>query len=298
MTLSHPPTPQLHQRSESLKPLISQMYACQQEFYRRDRILVDHLATRALPEILSQYPTLAIAPPPERVTQLTSVIRTRWFDQQISSYIEHNPHAIVVNVGAGLCTRYWRLPTLHPHWYEVTTPEIMKLRQTYFTIVPREQDLEADIRDLSWLTQIPRAANQPILFVMEGVCMYLSPAENKRLFQAIAHQFSDAQVLFDVVSPRFVAMDKQRVSQTQSATAPDYSSNFLGDVQQPLTWGLKNIEDLGQWNLSFTLIKDIPYLLTIRDYPERLDPWMKNFWPILEPFLKESAHILSLQFQE
>lgn len=292
MTLSHIQTSRSNRQVESMPALLSQLYACHQEFYRSDRILVDHLATRALPEILSQQSPLIS--PPERVTQLTSVIRARWFDQQISAFMEQNPNGIIVNLGAGLCTRYWRLPTVPLHWYEVDRPNVMQLRQAYFTIVPREQDLAADILDPTWLSQIQRAPDQPILFVLEGVCMYLSPSENQALFQAIARSFGDAYLLFDGVSPRFVEVDELRSAQENQPR--DYtSSNFLGDVQQPLTWGLKNTDELRDWDLPFTLIKDIAYLLNIRDYPERLDPWMKNFWPILEPFLKDAARILFLQ---
>ena len=274
--------------------MVSRLYARQQEFYRGDRILIDHVASRALPEILSQYPTVATAPTPERVTQLTSVIRSRWFDQAVQAFIDRHPHGLVVNIGIGLCTRYWRLPTLHPYWFEVASAKVMHLRQTFFTIVPREQDITADLSDLDWLQHIPQDRHRPTLFVMEGVCMYLTEAQNRTLFAAIAQRFPGAQLLLDVVSPKFAAID----AQSSPANASAYSSNFLGDTHQSLTWGLRNVEELRQWSLSFTLMKHIPYLLNIRDYPERIDPWMKQFWPILEPFLKESAQILSLQLQE
>ena len=194
-------------QTKALKPLVNRLFACYQEFYNSDRILVDHLAGRALPEILKDFPSLNLSPPSHRVAQLTSVIRSRSFDQVVIEFLDSAPNAIVVNLGSRLCTRSSRLPTPHELWYEVDSSDVMALRQRYFTIVPRELDVEYDCMDLAWMNHIHREDGQPILFILEGVCMYKTPEENQQLFEAIAQRFPGANIVFDVVSPRFVDAD-------------------------------------------------------------------------------------------
>jgi O-methyltransferase involved in polyketide biosynthesis len=288
MTSQRINTPSLHQNPTLLKPLIGRLYACYQEFYRSDRILVDHLASRALPEILSDFHGLIDSPPIERVAQLTSVIRSRCFDQAVIAFLEKNPHAVVVNLGARLCTRYSRLPTPHPLWYEVDTREVMEFRKRYFTIVARDCDISCDIRDLSWTSAIQRDEGQSILFILEGQCMYLTPAENQNIFEAIALHFPGAHLLFDTVSPKFLTNDATQ------AEILSTGEDFLGQWQTPFQSGLASLEDFNSWAIRIRLIQRYDYLLNIASYPERLTGWMRNFWPILGSLLKDSGQIYHL----
>lgn len=289
MTSNRINTQSLQRNQILLKPLIGRLYACYQEFYRSDRILVDHLASRALPDILSDFNCLIDSPPSERVAQLTSVIRSRCFDQTVIAFLEKNSDAIVVNLGSRLCTRYSRLPTPHPLWYEVDTQEVMELRQRYFTIVAREFDIPCNILDLNWMTAIQREDKQPILFILEGQCMYLTSEENQSLLEAIAQRFSGAHILFDAVSPKFLA-DPFESSEIFSS-----GEDFLGQWQTPFRSGLTSVQDLQSWDIDVELVQRYEYLLNIASYPERLTGWMRNFWPILESLLKESGQIYHLR---
>lgn len=275
-------------QTQALKPLVNRLYACYQEFYNSDRILVDHLAGRAFPEILKDYPDLNLCPPSHRVAQLTSVIRARSFDQVVIDFLETSPNAVVVNLGSRLCTRSSRLPVPHEPWYEVDTSDVMKLRQRYFTIIPREFDVEYDGMDLSWTKHIQREEGQPILFILEGVCMYRSPEDNQAVFEAIAQQFPGAHIVFDVVSPRFVE------SEPKSGALQHQPEDFLGESDVSFSWGLGDVSELESWDVELELVERLDYLTNIISYPERLEAWMNNFWPILKPLLEESGRIYHL----
>ncbi|NJN24147.1 MAG: class I SAM-dependent methyltransferase [Acaryochloridaceae cyanobacterium RL_2_7] len=230
------------QQKQATKPLVNRLYACYQEFYNSDRILIDHLAARALPEILKDSPSLNLCPPSHRVAQLTSVIRARSFDQEVIGFLEQHPNSVVVNLGSRLCTRSSRLPVPHESWYEVDTSDVMSLRQRYFTIVKREWDVESDCMNLKWMKHIRREEEQPILFILEGVCMYRTAEENQRLFNAIAQKFPGAHLLFDVVSPRFV--------NTESTAGTPQPEDFLGESDANFSWGLGDISELESWGFK------------------------------------------------
>ncbi|MCM1984776.1 class I SAM-dependent methyltransferase [Lyngbya confervoides] len=264
-----------------------------QEFHRSDRILIDHLVVRALPEILTNYPSLGSLTPLAPVNQLTSVIRSRWFDQEVIAFLERYPDAVVVNLGAKLCTRRWRLPILPQHWYDVDEPAVMRLRQTYFTIALREEDLVYHPLDFSWMQAVKRQPGQPMVIVLEGLCMYLDPVQVGALFQAVAQTFPKAHLLFDTVSPRLITLD-QRTFRGCSGGCHG-QPNFLGDGPLQFKWGLSAVEEFESWGLEVSVVQVMHYLQQIVDYPERIDTWMIQFWPLLEPLLRDSAQIYHLQ---
>ena len=266
-----------------LDALAGRFYSCYHEFYRCDRILVDHQAARAFPEVVKDFPQLKDLHLCQRVSQLASVIRTRWIDQAVTDFLTQTPNAIVVNLRSRLCTRYWRLPMLHDDWYEVDNPKIMELRQRYFTIVPRRLDVISDCMDLRWIDKIQRHQDQPLLIIMEGVTLYYSADENQRLFEAIAQKLGPANILFDSVSSNFVAVEGD--------TMMSQSENFLGERHANFQWGMDDLSAFEGWSLQFKTIQTIHYLLDIANYPERLEPWMMNFWPMLKPLLKKSGQI-------
>lgn len=272
-----------------MQSVTGRLYAHYQEFYRSDRILIDHQAARAFPEILKDCPQLKTLPLSQRVSQLTSVIRSRWFDQKVMAFLTANPEAIVVNLGSRLCTRYWRLPMLYDNWYEVDCPEVMELRQRYFTIVSRDLDIDCDCMDFSWIHRIQRNEGQPMLFLLEGVCMYLKPEENQALFEAIAQAFGPVHVLFDGVSSRFIDHQANGI-----LSQPE---DFLGEWGTQFRWGINDLTDLAPWAIRPQLIQKIEYLRDMLAYPERLEPWMTTFWPMLEPLLQDSGQIYHLYLE-
>ncbi|MEM9152811.1 MAG: class I SAM-dependent methyltransferase, partial [Cyanobacteria bacterium P01_F01_bin.3] len=237
----------LQDKATVLDAITGSFYSCHQEFYRSDRVLVDHQAARAFSEIVTDFPKLKDLQLCQRVSQLTSAIRSRWFDQIVSDFLAQSSNAVVVNLRSRLCTRYWRLPTLHNHWYEVDNADIMELRQRYFTIVPRDFDIACDCMDFSWIPKVQRSEGQPLLILLEGVCMYLKPEENQALFQAIAQHFGQVHLIFDSVSPRFIADADQEVL--------NQSENFLGERSSLFHWGMSSLSEMQSWSIQTQLIQ-------------------------------------------
>jgi O-methyltransferase involved in polyketide biosynthesis len=65
-------------------------------------------------------------------SQLACVIRAREYDRIVQNFIEAHPNAVIVNLGAGLCTRFSRIDNGKIHWYEVDFPEVTHLRRKFF----------------------------------------------------------------------------------------------------------------------------------------------------------------------
>jgi O-methyltransferase involved in polyketide biosynthesis len=50
----------------------------------------------------------------------------------VQHFLDIHPKAVIVNLGAGLCTRYFRVDNGEVHWYEVDFPEVIALRRQFF----------------------------------------------------------------------------------------------------------------------------------------------------------------------
>lgn len=58
-------------------------------------------------------------------------IRARKYDSIINDYISKNSDCIVLNLGCGFDTRYWRIDNQKCEYIELDLPEIVEIRKIY-----------------------------------------------------------------------------------------------------------------------------------------------------------------------
>jgi methyltransferase (TIGR00027 family) len=124
-------------------------------------------------------------------------IRARAFDDIIEEELGVNESAEleqVVNLGAGMCTRAWRLhfPS-QISWYEVDRPESIRLREKLvrsvgippqvddFYMIPVDLSLSMDNMLTNVLKKRSFDTKAPTIVVMEGLLMYLSIPDIQKL---------------------------------------------------------------------------------------------------------------------
>lgn len=228
-------------------------------------------------------------------SQLGCVIRARSIDRVVQNFLETHPSAVIVNLGAGLCTRFSRLDNGEVRWYEVDFPEVIALRRKFFSesvgaASPSEQRyhfIAKSILDFTWIDAIQREPNQPMLILYEGVSPYLSEAENKALLQQIDDRFAPVEVLFDVISRKRSQSTKQH--DTVSKTNAEFK------------WGIDDSRELESWSPNIILKQEEFYLTQFLNYPQRL-PIVWRMVAQLFPFIplalfKNSGRIVRLQIR-
>ncbi|QYO68733.1 class I SAM-dependent methyltransferase [Leptolyngbya sp. 7M] len=100
-------------------------------------------------------------------SQLGCVLRVRTYDQIVQNFLETYPSAVIVNLGAGMCTRLSRIDNGEVHWYEVDFPEVIALRRKFFQENSRYQFIAQSILDFTWMDAIQR---QPLKGTSGSVC--------------------------------------------------------------------------------------------------------------------------------
>ncbi len=122
--------------------------------------------------------------------------RSAHFDNWARQFLAVHPEAVVLHLGCGLDSRYYRLdPAPTVEWYDVDYPEVADLRGQLFP--PREHChlVAASVTDPAWLAEVP--ADRPTLMIGEGLTMYLTAADGEALLRRVVEHAPSGELQFD-----------------------------------------------------------------------------------------------------
>jgi O-methyltransferase involved in polyketide biosynthesis len=200
----------------------------------------------------------------DRLSQTGVAVRTMLLDQVLEELTTLYPDLLVVNLGAGLDTRPERYPDLA--WVNVDFREVMDLRRKIFPNT-RSINLSQSILDFSWLDHIP--VRRHVLFICEGVLMYLYEKEVRELFLKLAAGFSEAYLAFDTI-PEFMVGRSHRSVDTRKA---------------PFCWGNGHTRKIERWSPAITTYKTFFF----SDYLKQRWGWMRLAYCL--PFIRKGFKI-------
>jgi O-methyltransferase involved in polyketide biosynthesis len=107
---------------------------------------------------------------------MLAMIATTWvIDQIVGSFTSRHPHAQIVDLGAGLSTRFQRIDNGMLTWIDVDLPDIVSLRETLFPFCDRRRMVGVDVGTADWIERL-ELRRAPTLVVAEGLFAYASPA--------------------------------------------------------------------------------------------------------------------------
>ncbi|MDY0163221.1 class I SAM-dependent methyltransferase [Desulfobotulus sp.] len=177
--------------------------------------------------------------------KVATLLRVAAVDRMVGDFLAVHPDAVVVNVGAGLDTRFFRMDTGKLDWYEMDLPEVMQIRRCFFRETERYHMMDASLDDPEWCQRIQHSG-RPLLIIAEGVLMYLSEACVRGFVHSIRKTFGSSFLIFDAVSPYQVMM---------SAFNPT-----LWVTGARFRWGLSLPGELEGWMPDIRLCESCYYL--------------------------------------
>lgn len=183
------------------------------------------------------------------IFQLATAIRTRLIDEAVQAFIESHDNPLIVELGAGFSTRYFRIGEGKSQWVELDLDEAIIARRKLDIEVADHWFISCDMADLSWLNLLPEIDPENTLFIAEGTLMFIEPDGVKALLGGLSERFAGAHFVFDVVNPDYI--ERARAD--------------FNNMNAPMQWGVYENE-LPAYGLTVT---DTGYLLL--EYPERWD---------------------------
>lgn len=129
---------------------------------------------------------------------LGACARTLLFDHWVRGFLTRHPDGTVVEVGAGLNTRFERVDNGHVHWIDLDLPDAIALRRRFFREDERSrrQMLAASVLDVAWMERAAQLPG-PWFFAIEAVLPYLAEDQVRWLIGELTRRFPGSRLATD-----------------------------------------------------------------------------------------------------
>ncbi|TOA35640.1 methyltransferase [Vibrio parahaemolyticus] len=162
--------------------------------------------------------------------QLLHVTLTQLCDQQVTQFLQQNPDAWIINVGAGLDTRFYRLDNGRCHWIELDVTENLVWRQRLFHKNERYEHRSGSVEDMSWLESLTIPDKSPVLILCEMALLDCSERHVARFIQNLGRHFVSAEACM------VLAGDLTESKWGQKLGSDCYTHGFEAPAEQVLRW--------------------------------------------------------------
>lgn len=212
-------------------------------------------------------------------TQVGVAIRTYLLDDAVKKFIKQHPNAMIINLGAGLDTRFFRVDNMKINWVDIDLPEVIDLKSQLVSENERYQFIAQSIFDRSWFNTISDT-RLPTLFIAEGLFMYFNPTEVKLFLNDISSWFTGSEMLLEIISPTVSKMSRWHDS--------------VSKTEATFKWGIKESKQLTLLCSNLSVLNEWNYL----DYYPKRWQWIYILSKI--PILKQmfSASIVHTKFMK
>ncbi len=136
--------------------------------------------------------------------------RAAIFDRLANEWLKNHPKGPVVEIGAGLDTRFERLDNGEVLWWDIDLPEVAAIRRHFFPEHPRRRLLGCSILEPEWMITVKKDCCSPILFLAEGVFYFFDDNTLMALLCRLASEFAGSRLIFDAQSPWFLWYSRWR----------------------------------------------------------------------------------------
>ena len=178
-----------------------------------------------------------------RLTQTGVAIRTWLLDSAAGAFITKYPAANIINIGAGLDTRFARVDNGQIKWFDLDLPEAIAVRSRFFSDTDRCRMIAKSVFDYSWLDEI-HDKKAPTLLIAEGILMYFTETQVQELLTRLRDSFPHSQMLLETISV-FISKNSNQ-HETLKKTGGRFSWGLNDGLElERLAPGLKYIR---QWN--------------------------------------------------
>ncbi|OLT09214.1 hypothetical protein BJF78_31265 [Pseudonocardia sp. CNS-139] len=238
--------------------LLIPLYARALESVRPHPMLVDDAAVDLVRSIDYDFARFGRGP-----SIVGCVLRSTIFDEWVRAFLRRSPGGTVVEIGAGLNTRFERLDNGSAHWVEFDLPDVMALRQELLADGDRRTRLAASVVEDGWVDAV-LAHPGPYFLVSEAVLLYLAEPDVRTALGHVADRLPGASIAFDTAGPLMMRTQDQHDTLRHLSARMQWTCADPREVQA-LEPRLRLVESRG--------LGDVPrHVMSARPLRRRLGP--------------------------
>ncbi len=184
-----------------------------------------------------------------------TALRAKMLDDRVRAFVDAHPDAVVVDLGAGLDSGYYRVaPPPTVDWYSVDLPGIIDVRGETLPSAPQSHSVAASLAGDRWSEAIP--ADRPAMLIADGLFAFLDEPVIVGIFAHITKHFRSGQLAFN---------DYGRIGRLSRLAVKLYPQKMFKDVGSQFAYpGFKDAHHPESWNPRLRLIEEA----SLTDAPE------------------------------
>lgn len=184
---------------------------------------------------------------------LSMALRVRRFDAYVRDFLHRHDHPVFINLGCGLDTRFQRLDDGRMEWFDLDLPEVIALRKEFFGESERYHMIASSVLDFEWIDRLADLKGRPIMFVAEGLFMYLTEAGVKQLILRLQAAFPGSELVCEVSNSYWVKRMSSRLMKRK------FQRQLFLDETTVFTFGINDSRDMERWGRGLTFLDDWSY---------------------------------------
>jgi len=179
------------------------------------------------------------------VLTLHIALRARKYDQLCREFLEEHPDGLIVSLGCGFDTRFWRLGGGDLNYMELDLPGVIRTKQHILKDKITYKMIEDSVLEEEWITTVKMIQAEKVLFVAEGLCMYLPKDQTIQTLIHLAESFHCSRLVMEVVAEKYTRgfckkMVERKMRKGAGSTAGDYYQ-----------YGIREAGDLESYSSGF-----------------------------------------------
>jgi O-methyltransferase involved in polyketide biosynthesis len=183
-------------------------------------------------------------------------LRAKKYDEYAHLFLIENPNGIIVNIGCGMDSRFHRIDNGKMTYFDLDLPEMIAFKKPFYKEIERYHFIAASVFDYAWMDQVANVGKQPILFMAEGVFMYLDGEKIKDLILKLQSRFPGSELVCEVVTEIFTRKPWNKM------VALKLNQQLGVGKGAAFTFGVRNSRELETWHSGIEYLDDWSYFDT------------------------------------
>ena len=181
------------------------------------------------------------------VLTLHIALRARKYDQLCTEFLEEFPEGLIVNLGCGFDTRFWRLGGGTLNYMELDLPGVIGTKRQILKDKIAYRTIEDSVLEEGWIAEVKKRQAEKVLFVAEGLLMYLPRDQVIQTLTRLAESFKNSRLVMEVVAEKYTRgfrkkMVERKMRKGAGSTAGDY-----------FQYGIREASDLESYHPGYRI---------------------------------------------
>jgi len=218
-------------------------------------------------------------------------LRAKKYDEIARDFLTRNPHGMVVNLGCGMDSRFFRIDDGRVLFFDLDLPEVVQCKRQFFAESERYRMIGASVFDEAWMEQVAALGRRPVLFIAEGLFMYLEEDKVRALVIALRGRFPGSELVCEVVHRRWLSRS------THWMVRRKLQGNMKIGAQAEFCFGVSGSREMETWSPGIQLLDEWSYFdshhpkLGLLKWMGKSDFFRKVQWTVHYRLGSQPAHV-------